>query len=271
MAKARTLIHPGPVAEERIATVPCVASHRRVTLKAGSTLLQAMVDAVGEIGAWFDLDDIRVETLAFVRPAPAPGDGHVAWYSAQTVLTDAIILKGGAHLGRRDGAAFTHIHGLWARNDGTRHAGHLLAETTVLSADHVVNVWVLNGAILETAPDAETGFTLFRPVATGPVENPSAVLATIRPNMKLDQALMASSEVAGLQVKVIKGLGSLVGAYLEGQSAIVDDATEVLLTGDVGRGAIAVGFNGPAISGNLAPSLNRVCVTFEALLLSNPA
>jgi predicted DNA-binding protein with PD1-like motif len=271
MAKARTLIHPGPVAAERIATVPCVASHRQVTLKAGSTLLQAMVDAVGEIGAWFDLDDIRVETLAFVRPAPAPDDGHVAWYSAQTVLTDAIILKGGAHLGRREGAAFAHIHGLWSESDGTRHAGHLLAEATVLSADHLVNVWVLDGAILETAQDAETRFPLFRPVATGTVENRNAVLATIRPNMQLDQALIIIAEVAGLQVKVIKGLGSLVGAYLEGQSAIVDNATEVLLTSDAGLGAIAVGFNGPAISGNLAPSLNRVCVTFEVLLLSNPA
>jgi hypothetical protein len=63
----------------------------------------------------------------------------------------------------------------------------------------------------------------------------------------------------------------LVGTYWEGQSAIIDDATEVLLTSDAGLGAIAVGFSGPAISGNLAPSLNRVCVTFEVLLLSNPA
>ena len=268
VSEAWTLIHPGPVAAERITTVPCKATHRRVKLKAGSTLLRAMTDAVGGTGAWFDLCDLPVETLTFVRPAPAPDNCHVAWYSAETVLQDAIILQAGAHLGRRDGAAFAHVHGLWSEKSGTRHAGHLLAEATVLSVDHVVDVWVLDGAVLESAPDAETGFTLFHPISIGVVKNPNAVLATIRPNMLIDDALARCSEVGGLPVKVVKGLGSLVGTRLDGQPALDDDATEVLLTGGTGQGVIAVGFGGSAVTGYLTPGLNRVCVTFEVLLLS---
>lgn len=271
MSEARTLIHPGPVAVERITAVPCIATHRRVTLKAGATLLQAMTDAAGGAGAWFDLTDMPVETLTFVRPARAPDDRHVAWYSAETVLSDAIVLQAGAHLGRRDGAAFAHVHGLWSEKHGTHHAGHLLAEATVLSVDHVVEVWVLDGALLDGAPDAETGFTLFHPISTGTVDSPNAVLATIRPNMLIDVGLARCSEAAILPVKVVKGLGSLVGTRLDHQPAVDDHATEVLLTGNTGQSVIAVGFDGPAVTGDLAPNSNRVCVTFEVLLLSQPA
>jgi hypothetical protein len=267
----QTLTHPGPVDAERITTVPCRATHRRVTLKAGSPLLLAMTNAVGVTGAWFDLDDLPVQTLTFVRPAPAPDDSHVAWYSAETVLTDAIILRAGAHLGRRDGAAFAHVHGLWFDKSGNQHAGHLLADATVLSIDRVVDVWVLDGALLESMPDSETGFSLFRPISTVSVDNPNAVLATIRPNMLIDESLARCSEVTGLLVKAVKGLGSLVGTHLNGQPALEDVATEVLLTGSTGQNVIAVGFEGQAVAGNLAPGSNRVCVTFEVLLLSQPA
>ncbi|UWR35690.1 hypothetical protein K3759_18525 (plasmid) [Sulfitobacter sp. W027] len=102
--------------------------------------------------------------------------------AAKRCLQDATIRKAGAHLGRRDGEIFAHVHGLWSEENGTRHAGHLLAEKTFLSTDHMVDIWVLEGAMFEAAPDAETGFTLFRPVRTTPVGAPNAVLGAIRPN-----------------------------------------------------------------------------------------
>ena len=268
MPEAPGLIHPGPVAAQRITAVPCVATHRRVTLPAGATLLDAMRDAAHGRGAWFDLRDVPVETLTFVRPAPAPDDGHVAWYSAPTVLTDATILQAGAHLGVRDGAAFAHVHGLWRDKGGRSHAGHLLAEATVLRADHVVDVWLLEGARLESQPDEETGFTLFRPVATTPVGEPNAMLATIRPNVPIDDGLARIGRMAGRSVSAVKGLGSLVGTALDGAPGLTDIATEVLLTGDDGRGVVAVGFTGPAVAGDLAAGMNRVCVTFEVLVLT---
>lgn len=267
MSEARALIHPGPVAQERITAVPCLATHRRVTLKAGSTLLAAMIDATNGAGAWFDLSDLPVKTLTFVRPAPAPDKRHVAWYSAETVLEDAVVLQAGAHLGQRDGAAFAHVHGLWSEGNGTRHVGHLLAEATVLAEDHAVDVWVLEGAVLEAMPDAETGFTLFRPTETASLRAPNALLATIRPNMLIDKALARCFDASDLPLKTIKGLGSLVGTQLDGPCSLNDHATEVLLTETTGQEVITVGFDGPPLWGKLTPGANRVCVTFEVLLL----
>lgn len=268
MSEGRQLVHPGPVAARRITALPCLATKRRVTLQAGSTLLQAMIDATGGQGAWFDLRDVRVKMLTFVRPAPSPDDSHVAWYGAQTVLIDATITVAGAHLGWRDGAGFAHVHGLWSDRNGTHHAGHLLAEASILAADHVVDAWLMDGARMQSAPDPETGFTLFHPTRTGPVDAPNAVLATIRPNVIIDDALARIAATAGSPVTRIKGLGSLVGTRLAGQAGLDDHATEVLLTGDAGQGVIAVGFDGPAVAGDLAAGVNRVCVTFEVLLLT---
>lgn len=230
-----------------------------------------MVDAAGGKGAWFDLRDVQVKVLTFVRPAPSPDDSHVAWYGAQTVLADATITLAGAHLGWRDGAGFAHVHGLWWDRTGTPHAGHLLAEATVLAVDHPVDVWVLDGARMESTPDPETGFTLFRPTRTGPVDAPNAVLATISPNVIIDDALGKIAAVAGFPVSAIKGLGSLIGTRLSGRAGLDDLATEVLLTGDAGKGVMAVGFDGPAVAGDLATDTNRVCVTFEVILLAGAA
>ena len=50
----------------------------------------------------------------------------------------------------------------------------------------------------------------------------------------------------------------------------VASATEVLLTDAEPESAIAVGFAGSPISGVMIPGKNRVCVTFEVLLLLSP-
>ena len=268
MSKAPLAQHPGPAAAARVSALPCRATHRRVTLAAGATLLQAMAEAAEGAGAWFDLSDLPVEKLSFVRPAPSPDDRHVAWYSAETELRDAVIERAGALLGRREGAAFAHIHGMWRAKDRASYAGHLLAEKTVLSADHTVDVWLLEGAILETAPDAETEFTLFRPAASAPVDSPNAVLATIRPNEAIEDGIEKCAAVSDLSVSAVKGLGSFVGTQLRGQPALRDIATEVLLMGEDGRSAISVGLAGPPVRGELAARANRVCVTVEVLLLS---
>ncbi|MEX3315453.1 hypothetical protein [Sulfitobacter sp. PS-8MA] len=271
MPETKTVQHPGPVAAARVRTVPCRASHRRVTLTAGSTLLQAMTAAAGGAGAWFDLKDVPTASLTFVRPAPASDDCHVAWYSAETVLPEAVILQAGAHLGRREGAAFAHVHGLWAASDGRRYAGHLLPEATVLSADCEVDVWLLEGAVMQSEPDRETEFTLFQPTQTAAVDRPNAALATIRPNEILEDGLAKCAVAAGLSGESVKGLGSLIGVRLTDEAGLDDIATEVLLTEPLGQTAIAVGFDGRVLGGRLAPTSNRVCVTFEVLMLSETA
>ncbi|MFG6621402.1 hypothetical protein ACGYK3_18015 [Sulfitobacter sp. 1A05707] len=268
MSETPMVQHPGTTEAARVSALPCRAVHRRVTLPAGATLFEAMTEAADGAGAWFDLTDLPVEKLTFVRPATSPDDRHVAWYSAETELRDAVIERAGAHLGRRNGAAFAHIHGMWRAEDGACHAGHLLAEKAVLSKDHTVDVWLLEGAMLETAPNAETEFTLFRPVATGQVDNPNAVLGVIRPNEVIEDGIEKCAAVFGSSVSAVKGLGSFVGTQLQGQPALMDIATEVLLFGENGRCAISVGLKGSPVRGELTARANRVCVTFEVLLLS---
>ena len=62
-----------------------------------------------------------------------------------------------------------------------------------------------------------------------------------------------------------------MGTRLHGQVGLVDHATEVLLTDDAATRVVSVGFDGPAVAGTLAPGANRVCVTFEVLVLADPA
>ncbi|MGY9049735.1 hypothetical protein P775_17700 [Puniceibacterium antarcticum] len=275
MSELRQITHPGPVATDRISAVPCRVTRKKVTLSAGVPLLQAMTAAVDGAAAWFDLSDLTVAKLSFVRPAPAPGDGHVAWYSAMTTLYDARIIRAGVHLGRRDGAPFAHVHGIWADRDGALHMGHLFSEDTVL--DHAVNVDVLliTGAHLESAQDSETQFLLFRPVKTSEIAGPNAVLAIARPNAVIDDALVAIAGQAGLESAAIHGIGSLIGTEFATGDGISSYATEVLLTkgrltqSGVALEAACVGFDGPYAEGPLARSRNTICVTFELLLVGD--
>ena len=84
----------------------------------------------------------------------------------------------------------------------------------------------------------------------------------------IDEGIAKCSEVAGLCASTVKGLGSLVGTRLKDQSALNDSATEVLLIGPTAQQVTAVGFDGAPISGELVPLMNRVCVTFEVLLVA---
>lgn len=271
MSEARRIRHPGPVAAERVSALACGAERRAVRLGAGVPLLDALEAAALGRAAWVDLSGLAAARLAFVQPAPAPGDGHAAWYSGTRVLEGARILRAGAHLGRKDGAAFAHVHGLWAEASGARRMGHLLARDTVLAEAGEAEMIALDGAGLEAAPDPETRFDLFRPAGAG--GGPGAVLATVRPNEELHAAVEGIAREAGMARGRVMGLGSLVGARFEGGAALESYATEVLLTGGAVEGgaarleAAAVGFDGRVAAGRLARG-NAVCVTFELLLMA---
>ncbi len=271
MADGPRIAHPGPRAAERLAWVPCAAVPRRITLPAGVPLLDAMAAATGGASAWIDLSGLAAERLAFVRPAPAPGDGHAAWYSEATVLDGAEIRVAGAHLGRDGASPFAHVHGAWTGRDGVEWMGHLLPGETVLSREAEVPALLLRGAQLERREDAETRFSLFHPAGGGPG---TAVLATIRPNEDLHAALVAVARAAGMDRARVHGLGSLAGTAFADGSRIGAYATEVLLTGGtVGPEgaeltAETIGFDGGRGAGRLAPGKNPVCVTFECLLVS---
>lgn len=274
MAELRQIFHPGPPAAERVHTVRCHVTPRRVTLRAGMPLLDAMVAAVGQgVACWFDLSGVAASELAFVRPGRPPDDSHAAWYSATTMLQSAEISCAGAHLGRRAGAPFAHIHGVWADSDGAIYAGHLLADATILSRDSEVDVLILDGARMETTQDTETGFPLFRPVATVGVAPSNAILATAAPNQVIEAAIAGIAQTAGLENATIYGIGSLIGTEFTQGQGIDSFATEVLLTraslseDGVALAAVSIGIDGDHAEGELARSRNMICVTFELLLV----
>ena len=273
----RRLVHPGPVAADRIAWLSCRATPRRVVLHAGASLLDAAaaaLDATGGDAAWLRLRDVAADRLSYVQPAPAPGDGRVAFYTATATLERTTIHDLGLHLGRRDGAPFAHGHGIWSPADGPARMGHVLADRTFLSRDAEVDMIDLRGAMLTVVDDAETGFALFRPEARGGAPSPNAALATIRPNEVLHDALAAVASDARLAAARVHGLGSLIGTAFADGPAIGTDATEILvLSGRIDADGprldvASVGFDGAHRSGRLA-SGNRVCVTCEALLVAD--
>ncbi|OSP55219.1 hypothetical protein [Pseudoruegeria sp. SK021] len=275
MSDPRRITHPGPPAAVRFCAVPCRATPQKATFRAGASLLEAMVEAGGADAAWFDLSGVTVRHLAFVRPAPAPGDGHAAWYSATTTLEDARIIRAGAHLGRRNGLPFAHVHGIWSDKAGQMHMGHLLSDVTIIGQTVDVDVQVLDGARMESADDPETGFCLFRPVSTGMITTPNAVLATARPNQTIEPAIANIARDAGIASATIKGIGSLVRTEFSDRDGIESYATEVLLTAGhlsisgVDLTAASVGFDGRYADGQLARGKNTICVTFELLLNYN--
>ena len=274
MTLRQQLAHPGPRASGRFTALPCRAQKLELRLAAGLTVEQAVVQALAEAGfsaGYLRLTEAAFARLAYVIPAPAPGDGRAAWYSKTHVLDGAQLSEAGLHLGVKDDAPFLHCHGLWSGQDGQPRMGHLLAQQSTLAEDVLVHGWGLTGATLSVAADPETGFDLFSPTAVGaPGEGRPALLCTLRPNE--DPHALLPQAGAPLGQARIEGIGSLVHSRFE-HDELESYATEVLLragrlTGDsVVLNVASVGFDGKPVSGVLRPHDNRICITAELLLI----
>lgn len=267
----RRLTHPGPVAGPRIETVPCRVEALRLRLRAGLPLNRAVAQALAEAGfaaGYLRLEGVALAPLVWVIPAPAPGDGRVAWFSAPHRMEAGRITLGGIHLGRDGSAAFGHCHGLWTGADGATGIGHLLGDESILAADADVTGWGIAGARLERRDDPETGFALFAPVALD-LSAPNAALCRVRPNEDLVTAL------TGLDLGPVRieGLGSLVGGDFENGPPVDGEAAEFVIdSGAVSAGAVrldivATGMDGALRRGRLSAGHNAVCVTAELLVL----
>lgn len=276
-ARLRQIRHPGPPAPARISALPCDAVPLRLTLRKGLNLAAAVPEAFAQAGFAFGylrLDGATFAPLRFVTPAPAPGDGHAAWYSATHQITSSARARyAGVHLGQRDAKPFLHCHGVWDGASGPPDAGHMLCEESILAQDCTVSGWGLNGAGLVARDDPETGFTLFRPEVAGHATNANAYLITLRPNQDIGSALRDFARRHTISWARIEGLGSLVGTAFSDGRSIESYATEILimqgrLHGDGFALEVAsVGFDGRGQSGKLATGANAVCVTAEILLL----
>ncbi|MCC5960793.1 MAG: DUF296 domain-containing protein [Rhodobacteraceae bacterium] len=274
----RHIAHPGQPAQARDAALPCHARPVTLTLRAGATVAQAITDALAQAGiqaAYLRLDGAMLSALRFVIPAPAPGDGHAAWYSRTYAPAQPVrLLHAGVHAGWREGARFLHCHGLW---DGTAPApamGHVLCPESILAAPYQAKGWAIEGAGLHVEHDPETEFSLFQPHSMPHDATPNAVLATLRPNRDIEQALAGIAARHGMQNGRIHGIGSLVGTCFQGGGYIDSYATEILIrdgrlqAGKVALDVASVGFDGRALAGWLKPDANAVCVTAEVLLIA---
>ncbi|QKV17034.1 PCC domain-containing protein [Oricola thermophila] len=280
----RSIRHPGPPAHERHTAVACRAQALSLTLEPGKSFNTSLADAFSSHGfeaGYALLDDVPMKRLDYVVPAESPDESHAAWYSETFAPSSGgTICSAGLHLGRRDGEPFLHCHGLWELQDEGLRMGHLLPFEAELREATKVRAVGISGALFDATDDAETNFRLFSPqiAKASDVETPRrAVLATVRPNQDICEAIEAICDEHGFEDAEVLGIGSLVGADFEGGGHVSSYATEVLIRdgqvtkskdGPRARLDIAlVGIDGAIAEGVLLRGTNPVCVTFELLIL----
>ncbi|MDD7971042.1 hypothetical protein [Roseinatronobacter alkalisoli] len=272
----RRIDHPGQPARARDCALVCHACPVTLTLRAGESVTQAITDALAQAGihaAYLRLDGATLDPLRFVIPAPAPGDGHAAWYSRTHAPARPVrLLQAGVHAGWRDDARFLHCHGLW---DGAAPAmGHALCPESILAAEYQATGWAIEGAGLYVEYDPETEFSLFQPHSVPSATAANAVLATLRPNQDIGQGLRRIAARHGMQNASIHGIGSLVGTCFQDGSNLDSYATEILIrdgrvqAGNVALDVASVGFDGRVHAGKLTLDANAICVTAEVLLIA---
>ena len=274
----RAIRHPGPAAADRRRVAACRTHPVRVRLRAGLAFNDAVAEGLEEQGyraGYLRLENVPMARLSYVIPAPAPGDGHAAWFSATRHIPErARILTAGVHLGLRDGAPFTHCHGLWSGERGDPVMGHLLPADSVIAEDCVAAGWAVSGATLAVEDDPETEFSLFRPQWSPAHDGGQrALLCTLQPNQDITTAVEELAAEYGFAEARIEGIGSVVGASFDEGPGLDSYATEVFLTAaDIQQGqarlaSISVGFDGTHRDGRLSRSRNSVCVTAEILMI----
>lgn len=285
---APSLVHPGPVADERVVAVPTRLVAREVALPAGARLLDALETALADVGAQAACGELVGGSLAefsyFIPDVGAPG-GPVANFSAPRLGgAPARLVRGGLTVGHRDGALFAHSHALFVDASGVRRAGHLIPDSVVLGEGVVARLWTAADVALESVPDPETGMTLFVPRATGSpsgVSGIEAVMCRVRPNVDLVGVIETLADEQGWDGADVRGqIGSLAGGHLrrpDGTVVVVDGpATEVMyLDGTVRRtdGRMTADLTAGLVDrhavvheGGLVAGLNPVAMTFELTL-----
>ncbi len=279
----RSILQPGLVSAERCAAIAVGSVPIAATLPAGSLLLDALHGLLaGEHDcACLTLSGGGLGPFAYVMPARSPDADHAAFYSGmfrpsgETRLEVATVT-----VGFRNGQRFFHCHGFWTEADGRRGCGHMLPEETVIASPIEVHGAGIVGARFEVHPDAETGFSLLVPKATGrqpPRAARPALALRLAPNQDITTALEQAGARAGFaRAEIAGGVGSTIGARFTAGPPIEGFATELLIRhGSVqcdGSGApteldiVIVDLDGNIGEGRLVASDNPVLITFEGVL-----
>ncbi len=271
----RTLRQPGPAHPQRIDVVRGHVRELRYTLAPGATLNEAVTAPLLEAGfqaATVTFAGAALAPFSFVMPGPPDGPAHVAYFTAAVSPPGTTrIEQANVTFGWANGKPFIHCHAAWTEEDGRRRGGHILPAETRIAEPTEAIAWGFADARIETAPDPETNFTLFQPVASN--GNGPAILARVKPNEDIVTAVERIAASAGLDDAVIRGsLGSLVGARFTDGSSVPDIATEVLVRHGVVRGGraeldlLVVDMQGHVHAGQLERGENPVCITFDLVV-----
>ena len=204
-------------------------------------------------GGFLDLRDVPMDPLAYVIPGPAQ-NGHAAWYSETHQMgAGARIVQGCVHLGWRDGARFTHTHGIWEDAAARGIWGISCPIRPWSRAIAPLRAGGCRAAALWRSPTRKRGLPCFSQSRARTRWWRPAHLVTLRPNQDIGAAL------SGLSGRVM-GLGSLIGTQMEDGAALDSYATEILLTnGHVGPtgarlDAASIGLDGRMVEGRWRPA-----------------
>lgn len=278
----RRVRQPGPAEAARAVAVPARAIPIEAELAPGRPLLDALHGLIATCGAetaCLSLADGRLDPFGYVMPAVSPDAAHAAWYSApRHPAGGAAWQQGAVTVGWRKGAPFFHCHGIWTEAAGARGGGHVLPEHAVIAAPMRARGLGLAGARFVTVDDAETGFHLFQPVASGEVAAPDALALRLRPNGDITLALEELGRAAGFTgARLAGGVGSTIGARFADGRLVEPFATELFITdaqvhcaggaGSASRLAIGlVDMTGALAEGSLRRGDNPILMTLEAVL-----
>ncbi len=279
----RTIIHPGPVAAQRLSAVAGVPVALKFTLEPGDAVDDALAKGfsnAGCEGGFVMLDHGRFDPFRYVMPALSSDASHAAWYSATFEPAGSVLMrKACAIIGRRDGRPFIHCHGIWDTSEG-RRMGHMLAPDTRVAEPVEVTGIGLKGATFDSLDDPETNFRLFEPVRVGNgdpsfLESP-ILLARVRPNKDISLAIEEICSTHGIEAADVYGIGSLNEVRFADGRHVGSLATEVLIhegrvEGNSGQpkarlDIAVVDVEGEIYEGQLTRGDNPVCVTFELVI-----
>ena len=242
----RSIVQPGSPIPERIQWVEARGRAFSATLAAGLPLLEAAhraFAAEGFVGGVLNFRDGALGPFAYVMPALSRTGDNAAFYS-DTFRPDGVTrLKIGAMtLGQRDGAPFFHGHAIWSEAGGRGNGGHILPEETIIAEPFAVDAFGLDGAVFTAAPDPETNFRLFGPVASrsaGAATTSRAFALRLRPNQDFAGAVEVFCRARGIfRARLHGGVGSTIGARFTDGRSVVPFATELAVcSGSIAPGA----------------------------------
>ncbi len=281
----RRIQQPGPVVAERIQWIEARGRAFSFNVEAGRPLLEAArhgFAAQGFAGGTLYVRGGALGPFAYVMPALSKTSEHAAFYS-ETFRPQGITQLKLATMtfGVRDGAPFFHCHGLWREADGRVNGGHMLPEETIVAEAFAVEAFGIDGAMFTAAPDPETNFKLFGPVASearGADTTSRAFALRLRPNQDFAGSLETFCRDRGIaRAKIRGGVGSTIGARFTGGRIVEPFATELAVTsGTIAPGAggaleaeldiALVDYTGSVAEGRLVRGDNPVLMTMELVL-----